>query len=86
MAWFNVDSLEIRVDEGRIKEFGPDVAAAEWLLRNGAHAKWQKFGSSKDYDELMESDHLMRDHIIEIDATQSSINHVGFPYLSKSII
>lgn len=42
-----------RVDGDRIKEIGPEKAAAEWLIRNGAAIRWKnqaKFVS--DYNSM----------------------------------
>lgn len=79
----NLISLFHSVDKEQIKQFGPEVAAAQWLLRNGAKFKWSKNnGLFDDYSKLVSDSSLQKDHIVEIDATESSITHVGFPYLS----
>ena len=75
-------SLAIRVDPARIKEVGPDRAAAEWLLRCGAGVRWK--GSEKqltDYNSLSPGG-FRQNFIEEIDATNSCIMSVGFPHLS----
>lgn len=72
--------VSARYDEARIQEVGPDRAAAEWLIRCGASVRWagaEQFHS--DYNTLPVSRALK---IQEIDATDSSIMHIGFPYLS----
>lgn len=72
-----------RVDEDRIKAVGPDRAAAEWLIRCGASVKWagaEHFHS--DYNTLPATS-SRNYRIEEIDATDSSIMHLGFPYLSN---
>ena len=74
-----------RPDPQRIEAVGPDKAAAEWLLRNGASVKWT--GSQewlKDYDLLPKEGMNKQLKIKEIDATDSSISHIGFPHLSIS--
>ncbi|CAN7999654.1 unnamed protein product [Ixodes hexagonus] len=71
--------ISARYDEARIAEVGPDRAAAEWLIRCGASVRWagaDQFHS--DYNTLPASRALK---IQEIDATDSSIMHIGFPYL-----
>lgn len=73
-------------DEKKVKELGPNVAAAEWLIRNGAQAKFSKASTLTDYDKLLNEESYKSDQIIEIDATKSAINHVGFPYLGKHSI
>ena len=78
------DNSLSRVDEDMIKEMGAEAAAAQWLIRNGAKVKWGKNGDMfDDYDKLMNSEASRSNFISEIDATNSSITHVGFPYLSK---
>ncbi|XP_025833474.1 ATP synthase subunit s, mitochondrial isoform X1 [Agrilus planipennis] len=76
-AWLNI--VFNRVDEDRVKRFGPDRACAEWLLRNGASVKFCK--SSRylsDYNSLpIEGSKFFLE---EIDATDSSIMHHGFPH------
>lgn len=71
-----------RVDESRIKDVGPDRAAAEWLLRCGAGVRWKdKESVLKDYNSLPPGGY--RSLLIEeIDATGSCIMSVGFPHLS----
>lgn len=70
-----------RYDADRIKEIGPDRAAAEWLIRCGASVRWSgavKFHS--DYNTLPATSSAAY-KIEEIDATDSSIMEIGFPYL-----
>ena len=68
-----------RVDEDRIKEIGPDLACAEWLLKNGAFVRWK--GAPElltDYNVLSSQGHTRR--IEAVDANNAGISHVGFPY------
>ncbi|CAG0919978.1 unnamed protein product [Notodromas monacha] len=77
-GWLN--TVFNKVDEERVKEVGPDLAAAEWLLRCGAGVKWS--GSSrltKDYNHLPAKDAGGR--IEAIDATEACVMSVGFPHL-----
>ncbi|XP_078000926.1 ATP synthase subunit s, mitochondrial-like [Glandiceps talaboti] len=69
-----------RVDYGRISEAGPDRAAAEWLLRCGAHVKFVDYGRwNTDYNALPVGP--PRKYKIEaVDASDSSIMHIGFPH------
>ncbi|CAG2179464.1 unnamed protein product [Oppiella nova] len=68
-------------DPQRLQEVGADRAAAEWLIKNGAAVKWtDSHHWVKDYD-LLEDDVTKRS-IKEIDATNSSITHIGFPHLN----
>ncbi|KAH9375984.1 hypothetical protein HPB48_000627 [Haemaphysalis longicornis] len=74
-----------RYDADRIKEIGPDRAAAEWLIRCGASVRWSgavKFHS--DYNTLPATSSAAY-KIEEIDATDSSIMEIGFPYLSTRL-
>ncbi|XP_027194294.2 ATP synthase subunit s, mitochondrial [Dermatophagoides pteronyssinus] len=80
--WLN--AIFNAVDRKRIEELGPNRAAAEWLIRNGAAVFWssQKDCNFNDYDRLIAKPEEFRDnYIIGIDATESSINHAGFEYL-----
>lgn len=75
--WINI--IFNKVDEDRRKLLGPDRTCAEWLLRNGAAVKFVGFPEYlNDYNGLpLEGVPL---HIKEIDATDSSIMHQGFPH------
>lgn len=73
-----------RVDRSRIKEVGPDRAAAEWLLRCGASVKFRDFDRwTVDYN-LLPTGGRDRLKIVEVDATDSSIMHIGFEHFRKS--
>ncbi|CAG0913405.1 unnamed protein product [Notodromas monacha] len=77
-GWLN--SVFNKVDDDRVKEVGPDLAAAEWLLRCGAGVKWS--GSSKltkDYNHLPAKGTGSR--IEAIDATEACVMGLGFPHL-----
>lgn len=79
--WQWLNAVFNKVDEDRIKAVGPDRAAAEWLIRCGASVKWagaEHFHS--DYNTLPATS-SRNYRIEEIDATDSSIMHLGFPYL-----
>jgi len=73
------------VDDSRVKDVGPERAAAEWLLRCGAGVRWKDSESSfvKDYNSLPPGNYRNL-FIEEIDATDSCIMSVGFPYLSNN--
>uniref|UniRef100_A0A6M2CMF7 Putative atp synthase h+ transporting mitochondrial fo complex subunit s factor b n=1 Tax=Rhipicephalus microplus TaxID=6941 RepID=A0A6M2CMF7_RHIMP len=79
--WQWLNGVFNRYDPDRIKEIGPDRAAAEWLIRCGAAVKWcgaVKFHT--DYNTLPSTSSGAY-RIEEIDATDSSIMAAGFPYL-----
>ncbi|KAJ1104189.1 hypothetical protein NDU88_001602 [Pleurodeles waltl] len=70
-----------RVDHERIRDFGPDRAASEWLLRCGAKVRYQGFEKwQQDYNGLPTGP-LGKYKIQAIDATESCIMHRGFDYL-----
>ncbi|KAL0104075.1 hypothetical protein PUN28_017044 [Cardiocondyla obscurior] len=68
-----------RVDYDRIKSVGSDRACAEWLLKNGATVRWKGFPEHlKDYNKLPPEENNF--FIQAVDATDSGITHIGFPY------
>lgn len=70
-----------RYDKDRVKEVGPDRAAAEWLLKNGAFVRWQGHHEVlSDYNLIGVSGGR---YIEGIDCTGSSVSNAGFRYLSK---
>lgn len=79
--WGWLNAVANKVDDERIKEVGPDRAAAEWLLRCGGKVRWNTspVGTfTSDYNALPSAKHLK---IAEIDGTESTIMSDGFPYL-----
>lgn len=79
--WSWLNTIFNKVDPERIKEVGPDLAAAEWLIRCGASVKWKNFDKWQiDYNTLP-TGNLHRYKIEEIDATDSAVMYVGFPHL-----
>ncbi|CAK9816983.1 ATP synthase subunit s, mitochondrial [Anthophora plagiata] len=67
-----------RVDADRIKELGPDLACAQWLLRNGAAVRWKNSKElTRDYNKLPSGNSYF---IEAVDATDSGICDVGFPH------
>ncbi|XP_055926197.1 ATP synthase subunit s, mitochondrial-like [Argiope bruennichi] len=79
-TWLN--TVFNKVDEQRIKDVGPDRAAAEWLLRCGASVKWKNHEKWVSDYNILQMEFLPKNVIEEIDATESCIMHVGFPYLN----
>ncbi|KZC09584.1 ATP synthase subunit s, mitochondrial, partial [Dufourea novaeangliae] len=68
-----------RVDEDRRKLVGPDLACAEWLLKNGAFVRWKD--SSKELTDYNLLPSTRGDYYIEaVNANNAGITHVGFPY------
>ncbi|CAG2112409.1 unnamed protein product [Medioppia subpectinata] len=75
-----LSSHYLRPDASRIETVGAERAAAEWLLKNGASVKWTQSNQwIKDYNTLALEDG--KHSIKEIDATDSSITHIGFDHL-----
>ncbi|KAF7989407.1 hypothetical protein HCN44_008081 [Aphidius gifuensis] len=71
------------VSKKRIKEVGPDIACAEWLLRNGASVKWKNSTNySNDYNSLVANVDMTK-KIQGVDATDSGISHDGFPHFEN---
>uniref|UniRef100_A0A8C5PVD6 Distal membrane arm assembly component 2 like n=1 Tax=Leptobrachium leishanense TaxID=445787 RepID=A0A8C5PVD6_9ANUR len=69
------------VDYERIRDFGPDRAASEWLLRCGASVRYQGYERwQQDYNGLPPGP-LGKYKIQAIDATESCIMYQGFDYL-----
>lgn len=67
-------------DTDRIKKFGPDRACAEWVLRNGGKIVWVNGSTIRDYN-LLPPESLGVPKVLEIDGSDSSISHYGFPHL-----
>lgn len=68
-----------RPDMDRIKEFGPDRACAEWLLRCGAHVRWVDSAQYvTDYNKLVQMSG--RPLIAEVMADEAAVMAVGFEH------
>ncbi|KAM6960824.1 ATP synthase subunit s, mitochondrial [Aplochiton taeniatus] len=79
--WGWINAVFNKVDYERIKDIGPDRAAAEWLLRCGAKVRFQGFERwHHDYNALPTGP-LGRYKIQGIDATESCIMYKGFDHL-----
>lgn len=79
--WGYLNSVFNKVDRDRVKEFGPDRACAEWMLRCGGAIKWKGFKHlEKDYNALPT---VNRDlyKVEEIDASGAAVMSLGFPHL-----
>nr|XP_054758769.1 ATP synthase subunit s, mitochondrial-like [Lytechinus pictus] len=78
--WGMLNAVFNQVDRSRIKEVGPDRAAAEWLLRCGASVRFKNFERwTVDYN-LLPTGGRDKLKIVEVDATDSSIMHIGFEH------
>ena len=76
----------LRPDWDRIKEVGKQRACAEWLVRCGAHIRWE--GSEKwerDYNSLPPDtdDNFAKLKIAEVNAVDASVMYDGFVYFGQ---
>ncbi|CAH0399790.1 unnamed protein product [Chilo suppressalis] len=78
--WEYVNMMFNKPDPQRIEKVGPDRACAEWVLRNGGKVVWADGKRLADYNNLPPEDQSVP-KIIEIDGSDSSISHYGFPHL-----
>lgn len=75
------------MDDDRIKEIGPDLACAEWLMKNGAKVRWK--GCKEyvhHYDCLPNISPVHRKQFLiqQVYAgNEASISHLGFSYFSR---
>ncbi|XP_071832809.1 ATP synthase subunit s, mitochondrial-like isoform X3 [Apostichopus japonicus] len=72
-----------KVDPARIREVGPDRAASEWLLRCGAAVKFSGFEKWNEDYNLLPTGKKGKFRIEEVDATDSSIMHIGFEHFQN---
>ncbi|CAH2047124.1 unnamed protein product, partial [Iphiclides podalirius] len=79
--WEYVNMMFNKPDLDRLKKVGPDRACAEWVLRNGGKVTWADGKKLSDYN-LLPPEEQKGPKLIEIDGTDSSISHHGFPHLS----
>ncbi|XP_017781649.1 PREDICTED: ATP synthase subunit s, mitochondrial [Nicrophorus vespilloides] len=76
-TWVNI--MFNKVDEDRRKHLGPDRTCAEWVLRNGGKVRWKGTNDFlSDYNSLPIEGTMLR--LEEVDGSNSSISHVGFPH------
>ncbi|XP_075975459.1 ATP synthase subunit s, mitochondrial isoform X2 [Anticarsia gemmatalis] len=78
--WEYVNMMFNKPDTDRLKQFGPDRTCAEWVLRNGGRVVWADGTKLADYNSLPPEKQPVK-KILEIDGTDSSISHYGFPHL-----
>lgn len=75
------------MDDDRIEEIGPNLACAEWLMKNGAKIRWKgckQYVSHYDCLPNTTSIHLKQFKIEHVYAgKEASISHIGFRYFSK---
>ncbi|CAK1585370.1 unnamed protein product [Parnassius mnemosyne] len=78
--WEYVNMMFNKPDPERIKAVGPDRACAEWVLRNGGKVTWVGGKKLSDYNLLPPEENKVA-KLLEIDGSDSSISHYGFPHL-----
>uniref|UniRef100_A0AC35F1T6 Mitochondrial ATP synthase regulatory component factor B n=1 Tax=Panagrolaimus sp. PS1159 TaxID=55785 RepID=A0AC35F1T6_9BILA len=83
LRWL-IDGFNFR-DMSRLKEIGPDRLAAEWIVKNGGAIKFDKLSTRfDDFNMLIRATAELdprvpaeQVHLIEIDATDSSVSGFG---------
>ncbi|ETN60808.1 testis development protein prtd [Anopheles darlingi] len=78
--WGWVNMMFNRVDRARLKKVGPDRLCAEWLLKNGAKAKFVKDSRTHVHFNALPEEALPV-LMEELDGTDSGIMHIGFDHL-----
>lgn len=78
--WGWVNMMFNRVDRARLKKVGPDRLCAEWLLKNGARAKFVKDSRTHVHFNALPEESLPV-LMEELDGTDSGIMHIGFDHL-----
>jgi H+-transporting ATP synthase F0 complex subunit s len=83
--WGMLNMVANKPDKERIKEVGAERACAEWLLRCGAHIRWDGSASwQTDYNALPPATKASVSkggrRIVEINADDASVMDVGFPH------
>ncbi|VVC94070.1 unnamed protein product [Leptidea sinapis] len=82
--WEYVNMMFNKPDPDRIKTVGPDRACAEWVLRNGGKVVWANGKALADYNSLPPDSEAVP-KVAEIDGSESSISHYGFPHLDGCV-
>ncbi|VVC27725.1 Hypothetical protein CINCED_3A003958 [Cinara cedri] len=82
--WQWVDDIFNRLDDDRIKEVGPNMACAEWLMKNGAQIRWKGCEEFVNhYNCLPIKSRGQQFQIEEVYAgRESSISSIGFPFFT----
>lgn len=82
----NTIFVKLSYDEERTKEIGPNLACAEWLMKNGAQVRnkgCKEFVSHYDCLPIGQGGAIKQFKIEQIYAgKEASISHIGFYYFS----
>lgn len=74
------------MDDDRIMEIGPNMACAEWLMKNGAKIRWKgckEFVNHYDCLPNITKGSFKQFQIEQVHAGhEASISHLGFNYFS----
>ncbi|KAL4148175.1 hypothetical protein QTP88_002459 [Uroleucon formosanum] len=85
--WKWIDDTFNCLDDDRIEKIGPNLACAEWLMKNGAKIRWKgckEFVSHYDCLPNTTSIHLKQFVVEHVYAgKEASISHVGFRYFKN---
>lgn len=70
------------MDVDRIKEIGPNMACAEWLMKNGARLRWKGYKEFVNHYDCLPTISCGRQFQIEevYAGKESSISHIGFRF------
>ncbi|VVC27728.1 Hypothetical protein CINCED_3A003958 [Cinara cedri] len=76
--------VKLSLDDDRIKEVGPNMACAEWLMKNGAQIRWKGCEEFVNhYNCLPIKSRGQQFQIEEVYAgRESSISSIGFPFFT----
>jgi len=76
-------------DDDRIKEIGPNLACAEWLMKNGAQVRWKGCKEFVSHYDCLPSPSVTSSNpgqfLIEqvYAGKEASISHIGFSYFGR---
>lgn len=74
------------MDDDRIKEVGPNMACAEWLMKNGAQVKWRGCKEFVSHYDCLPRTKCALPEKFQIEQVyagkEASISHIGFLYFS----
>lgn len=81
------------LDNNRIKEVGPNMACAEWLMKNGAQVRWKGCKEFVSHYDCLPHNNCASHYQFKIEQVyagrEASISHIGFlhfsTYLYKSL-
>jgi len=82
--WQWIDDTFNRMDDDRIKEVGPNMACAEWLMKNGARIRWKGCKEFVSHYNCLPNMECGSQNLFQIEEVfageEASISHIGFRY------